>query len=145
MANIEKLRAVLARIKADPTIWDQRVWICGTAACFAGHAVLMEGWKPCTFSGDRYEEPDEEYSAVCRELRQGEEYVETYDVHAKARDVLGLSNHEANILFQMDNTMEDLAEIVDALEDGFPVDPWARWPTVDHGTGEENRRALGRP
>jgi hypothetical protein len=41
--NAELAYRVLDRIDADPKVWDQSVWSCGTTACFAGHAVLLSG------------------------------------------------------------------------------------------------------
>jgi hypothetical protein len=35
--------AVLDHIDAHPEQWNQAKWDCGTAACFAGHAVRLSG------------------------------------------------------------------------------------------------------
>jgi hypothetical protein len=35
--------ATLEYIETHPEEWDQSVWMCDTAACFAGHAVLLGG------------------------------------------------------------------------------------------------------
>lgn len=51
MANAEKMRAVIAKIKEDPSQWDQRYFCnrdvdCETQHCFAGWAVALDGWYP---------------------------------------------------------------------------------------------------
>ena len=41
--NAELAWRVLDHIDAHPESWDQNVWGCGTAACFAGWAVRLSG------------------------------------------------------------------------------------------------------
>lgn len=40
---------VLGYIREHPQEWDQRFWgeknVCGTRACFAGHAMLLSGYS----------------------------------------------------------------------------------------------------
>jgi hypothetical protein len=42
--NAELAYAVLDQIDAHPETWNQAVYDCGTAACFAGWAVRLSGW-----------------------------------------------------------------------------------------------------
>lgn len=48
MADAEKIRAVVEKIEENPQSWNQGVWLspnmnfCGTTACLAGHALLLE-------------------------------------------------------------------------------------------------------
>jgi hypothetical protein len=51
MANAEKMRAVIAKIKEDLSQWNQRYFCnrnidCGTQYCFAGRAIALDGWYP---------------------------------------------------------------------------------------------------
>lgn len=46
MVNVPELERVLAYCRDNPDKHDQSNWICGTTACFAGHAALLNGWKP---------------------------------------------------------------------------------------------------
>jgi hypothetical protein len=39
----ERLAAIIARIDADLSCWDQFSWHCGTSHCLAGHAQLDAG------------------------------------------------------------------------------------------------------
>lgn len=41
--NAELAYKVLDHIDAHPESWDQNIWDCGTAACFAGWAVRFSG------------------------------------------------------------------------------------------------------
>lgn len=45
-ANVPLLYATLARVAMNPATWDQKTYVneCGTAFCFAGHALLEAGW-----------------------------------------------------------------------------------------------------
>jgi hypothetical protein len=46
--NTELAYKTLDYIREHPEEWSQRTWVCETAACFAGRAVLigleLEGW-----------------------------------------------------------------------------------------------------
>jgi hypothetical protein len=41
--NYEAIKRVLDRIEANPNIWNQSEWHCGTSHCFAGHAQIDAG------------------------------------------------------------------------------------------------------
>jgi hypothetical protein len=114
MANIEKLRAVLAKIEADPTLWDQAFWIkrtdCGTAGCFAGWACMLDGAKPI---GLRHWDEGVEQAA---EVITSAGVVQ--DVDSAAAEILDLTEPEADILFYGDNTLDDLRAYVDAIAVG---------------------------
>jgi hypothetical protein len=135
MANIEKLRAVLAKIKADPKSWDQTKWICGTAACFAGHAVLMEGATPG---------PPEE-SVLKYWPNSGTTRCETpsgglRQVSELAKEILDLTSCQGDCLFEAENELIDLEKMVDALEedDGDNLE----WLIEERDERLEERRAL---
>lgn len=133
--NIERLRAVFNHVKslpnahdtedtapvaADQPVWNQHVWYaspemnegsCGTAACFAGWAVVMFADNPIF---DTY------YSAPG--------YAECYGVRVNgdpisepiayiAQELLGLDTHTADELFHSDNDIYDLDAIIDAIEE----------------------------
>ena len=40
-ANVDLFVRVLAQIEKHPETWNQSVWDCGTAACFAGWTVRL--------------------------------------------------------------------------------------------------------
>lgn len=57
--KVERLKAVLAAIEANPQHWDQEQWHCGTSHCFAGFAQLLARDLPfdrqpliCNHGGD---------------------------------------------------------------------------------------------
>lgn len=102
MINKDLLRETLAYIEANPSEWDQKKWICGSVACFAGRACLLSGDKP-----------------VPREDSAESLHVEVGDSHEyvmnRAAQLLGLSQGDANRLFCGDNDLSDLCEIVEEL------------------------------
>lgn len=101
--NVEKLLKLKAYILAEPRRYNQAFWMynkeatltkkqnppCGTVACLAGNACLMEGWTAWRFtpSGAVYEvqSPD------------GGKWNES--IRAAAQDILELDDDQADGLF----------------------------------------------
>jgi len=81
--NKENLKAVIDHIKAHPETWDQQTYHCGSTHCLAGHAQIMSGM------------PENNNCA-----------------HRDAREWLGLSDDEADRLFNGNNTIPDLEEFI---------------------------------
>lgn len=109
--NAELAYRVLDHIDAHPEQWEQGKWIgqaeCGTAACFAGWAVLLSGAEPrfymkgCStadvvFDGRARVAPD-----LAEELLGASRWVEAGDGESDDID-----------LFAQDNTREDLGRLV---------------------------------
>jgi hypothetical protein len=42
MAHVQRIRATVAAVKADPNSFDMGAWFCGSTACFAGHAIRVK-------------------------------------------------------------------------------------------------------
>jgi hypothetical protein len=116
MPNVELLRRTQKEIHANPDSWNQRHWFvepspwrggrwCGTAACFAGHALLLEGWEPI-FNADG-----------------GAEWItrngEIGDIKPTAAMALGINLYQADVLFAGKNELEDIDRIVDGLCAGY--------------------------
>lgn len=130
MANNDRLQEVLDHIENNPQTWQQDVWFinrdgteenfsieveeinsCGSAFCFAGHAALKGGFtRPPANNYDSWFSRNEETGRVT--------YVDEF-----ARDWLGVTNDQADILFSSSNTMDDLRECVAALVED-PDIPW---------------------
>ena len=104
MPNIEMLRRTLRAVQAADKVgaWNQKEWSswtgCGTAYCFAGHALLLDDWRLAQDSYDYFVKGDWRGSA-----------------HFAAMEVLDLTCFQAKHLFASDNTLDDLARIVDEL------------------------------
>lgn len=95
--------------------WDQGSWaiqrfdedenVCGTAMCFAGHAVVEAGhklvWKPI----------ETRPVTECR-VDDGR------DIETAARELLGLSSTQSNMLFSGSNQLKDLRRFVGQLNAG---------------------------
>ena len=100
MMNIEKIEKLIHMLRSHPDGYEQTTWgsrwlndsdhSCGTAACLAGYAVLMEGYE-LWFGPDKYETEE------CVNA-QGELFY-IFDV---AQKILGLDKKTARILFSPD-------------------------------------------
>lgn len=117
--NTAELVAVYQHIKAHPEQWNQQLWgcrnECGTAFCFAGHAVVRAGaelaWEVDFVTDDgTFERAD-----FLREPIRG-----IYTIAGYASHVLGLNGPQSNDLFAGDNTLEDLRRIITEITS---VDP----------------------
>ncbi len=87
----ELLESTLKLIEENPNHWNQGDWHCGTSHCFAGFVELQIKKLPL--------DTTESLSDACitREM---------------AREALGLSDLQADVLFSGVNKLEDLKEIV---------------------------------
>jgi hypothetical protein len=98
MANVPLLCKVLEHIENHPEEWDQKNWktetACGTAYCFAGHALVMMGHE---ILENKYYAPVDEHGTLV-------------DV-AAARE-LGLTTNQARDLFSPVNSLARLRELV---------------------------------
>ena len=118
MPNVELLKQVLQHIETHPDEWDQREWVtdwpgCKTAYCFAGWTAVLAGARP--------DEDDEvPRASLPAELANVEScswpaskgFLHVADA---AMYLLGLNEHEADELFEEDNTLDDLRRIVGEL------------------------------
>jgi hypothetical protein len=141
MVNIERLDAALARLDANPEVWDQSQWRCGTGKCLAGHGADAAGavWVTDPLGVLQVKLPEAGRSAVARWLSVATESV--YDptfvgvddyvdlpelreagiIHVSSwtREWLGLTKTQALVVFAADNTREDLQRLRDVLAE-FP-------------------------
>jgi hypothetical protein len=122
MPNTELLQRTLAQIEAHPEAWNQEAWAsktdCGTAYCFAGHAValtypdavpMFEGASTTGFVS----------------IPQHPERTLWY-VPDLAGEVLGLTHGPASILFDCVNTLDDLRAMVADLVAGGDLERFLR-------------------
>jgi hypothetical protein len=104
--NLNLIREVLSVIKENPERWNQSIWMsspepkftCGTAMCVAGHAVSISDldikWV--------YSRWDKEYRGTLEDGRM---------IAKVAQELLGLTENEANTLFDANNTFAELKTI----------------------------------
>lgn len=109
-ANVPLLLKTLAHIEAHPQEWDQERWICGTTACFAGRAAILDGAE---FSSV--------HNAVFVIERAGDPPVHergyiadagTIHVADRAQHALRLTEYQADVVFAGCNTLDDLRAYV---------------------------------
>lgn len=111
--NAVTAREVFTIIKSEDgpkESYHQGKWMvegaCGTAGCFAGHAVLMVGAKPVNL------EPLMGDTGI--ELTSYVEFEDkVHEISALAQEQLGLTDDQADELFAGFNTIDDVHEFVD--------------------------------
>lgn len=122
MAELDKvaLRETLDRVIAADAArqWNQNHWalpqatnrdaldddsVCGTAQCFAGWRLVLDG-----------------YHTVGVDAMENAQGVHVYglSIGRQAQDRLGLTEKQGDLLFDGDNSLERLKELVDELCDG---------------------------
>lgn len=114
--NVPLLKQTLAHIEAHPTAWNQDAWCeetdCGTAYCFAGHAIVLHG---AHFAVDQDGDALGEWVAPPgRDPADKDLWVPTAAYAAK---LLGLRMPYGVLppLFQASNTLDDLRRMVDEI------------------------------
>jgi hypothetical protein len=114
--NVELLERTLTYIRDHPEEWDQGHWICNTTACFAGHAILLDGVEIT----NRLPSNWGMYST-----RSGE-----IDVSVSAEQRLGLTRQQANTLFWCKNRLDDLERIAKDIINEAQDERVASWGTT---------------
>ncbi len=103
--NKELANQVLNKIKENLSCWKQEMWAtkepCGTSHCFAGHVVHLSfpDAQPIFMVNSSITSQYTLNGQVCT-------YKNT------ARELLGLTPREADDLFDANNTLEDLEELI---------------------------------
>ena len=121
MADNALLYATLDRVIAAAAdgSWNQKMWVeineCGSAFCYAGHYLHSRGWRACRL-------PEQPTWATYALTRDGEILTWT-GIGERAAAELGLTPAEADALFEEENTLEQLKEIVDEIANGTFEEP----------------------
>ena len=102
--NIPLLKQVLAHIEANPETWRQDSWRCETGFCFAGWTAELTGAK--------WARPEKQLDPNVLRGDGESEHVADY-----AQRVLGLEENEADLLFSMFRTLDDLRRMVAEFEE----------------------------
>ncbi|XVQ07305.1 hypothetical protein ACQP1W_32450 [Spirillospora sp. CA-255316] len=107
--NVDLLKRTLAHIEAHPEEWDQNEWCteldCGTAYCFAGWAIKLDGRATFTAVNDFVIDEDgtsqdtDDYAAGLLGIKSLERAERDCEEH----------------LFAADNSLDDLRRIVGEL------------------------------
>ncbi len=119
MPNTERLLELKAWVRREwekkesgqESEWDQSTWAsrtgCGTACCVAGKAALLDGWQP-----EFADEPGVNYTIIFAKGGR------TWPVDDIAQDVLGLTDEEADDLFEVSNSVEQIERMIDLIVAG---------------------------
>ena len=113
-ANIQLLRKVLEHVTDHPEEWNQGVWAvrndCGTAACIAGHTVLMTGHQV-------------EWVSMSGATEKAIAVSQGPTINRVAAHELGLTGYQADVLFNASNTLADLWWLAGQITDGEIATP----------------------
>jgi hypothetical protein len=108
MPNTELLVRTLAHIEAHPDEWDQLHWArlapCGTAYCFAGTALALAGKAEFQWG-----------SRAVDSMEFAEQMADGEDIGTAAQRLLDLDMDDADALFDPNNTLDHLRQIVGQL------------------------------
>jgi hypothetical protein len=121
MANADLLQRTLAQIEAHPDAWNQHNWAlrtdCGTSYCFAGWAVTLTHptARPVFIVGHPV--------ANAIVLNPDTENAEEWQIADLAAHLLQLRTDEADELFDEDNTLDTLRDMVADLVAGASIVP----------------------
>lgn len=144
--NFELMYKVFRYIENNRDRWNQASWVedpsggdtgtidkmktyaedplnpsCKTTGCFAGWTVLLSGYRPHVAtshflgSGTEYAYLDDLYVVPPGKNVMDITAVET--IPKVARDLLGITQDEANLLFHPYNTMDEMYAVVAGWED----------------------------
>lgn len=110
--NVELLDRTLAYIEEHPEEWDQKEWVCGSTACFAGNALLLEGLERIRTSNGRL---------LSRTDLQVPSTGASVEIAETAKCALGLTDMQARTLFAGFNNMAALRQMVANIKVGRPT------------------------
>jgi hypothetical protein len=115
MTNVDLLERTLAHIEANPDTWDQSMWSkqteCGTAYCFAGHAVALT-----------YPDAQLHFYSDTVTIYPGTPLAEDVQISETASELLGLDGYESEVLFDANNALDRLRRLVADLAAGRTID-----------------------
>jgi hypothetical protein len=122
--NTAELEAVMQHIIDNPEDWDQEMWWCESTACFAGHVAARNGCHLNVASPHPYRlrsvmtQPWNSRLTPLYDQVVDDPARKPITVREYARDVLGLTDDEADLLFSGSNELEALQHIVKGLVNG---------------------------
>ncbi|MBO0676907.1 hypothetical protein JRC04_05480 [Mycolicibacterium sp. S2-37] len=132
--NIAALIAVRSLIKNSPDKHDQKQWVnivpdlvkidgelkyatCGTSACVAGWAAAINGAKYLITPFTDFDEDDKVYRPNMVIDKKGQQHcIEDY-----AQEVLGLTNEEAELLFDGELPRKEVLRLLKRLIKGKKI------------------------
>lgn len=114
------LAKAMAHIDAHPEEWEPRVWLCGTKACLAGRIVLMAGAVP----GYGYESGYSVHNVTYKD--------EVRHVSDVAEQIAGLTHAEAQYLFDLERTRDELRQATARLTEDLAIEASASKYMADH-------------
>lgn len=115
--NVPELRKQLEYITAHRTEWLQSNWIyrtaCGTVGCLAGNTVINAGYVPVFYGGDNCTTSQVSTHRIrtARDAYDANDAGELWSVRELASELLGLSDEEAEELFNANNSLHDVWSI----------------------------------
>lgn len=131
MVNAQLLSETMdAVIAADQDgTWNQATWydpirddqgnFCGTAGCFAGHRAFLDGYK-LVWRDNWHRLPG--YYEIENTVQDC--ILNFASIPSYVQNRLELTDHQAEVLFSENNTLDELKEMVNALLAGDDLSTW---------------------
>lgn len=122
MVNENLLKLTMLYIKTFPEKHDQATWVqpCNSTMCFAGHAAMLSG---ATFKSKIYANEEEWLvDPVTGKHKSWDSNSDRIYISDFARQKLGLTQSEADYLFNQRRTPQELEKAVEMLSSGYTVD-----------------------
>lgn len=130
--SIADLRSALDYIKDNPREHDQTIWICGTAACLAGHIALRAGWRPRPLHLE-----DDSSAYVAKDGHWGL-------IADVACGIVGIREEEGAVLWRPSRSIEALEMYVQRLQadQGIYSTLYLKPKAYDHAWTDYNDRVM---
>lgn len=125
MLNVDKLLSELRFLTIHPDKWDQSLWVkyvgpenprtsaCGSFGCLAGNAVLRENIELAWYEIQHF---DVNVGAIRGTNVWYADYTIDHEhIEEKATELLGLTPHQAERLFDGDNSLDTLWELAESI------------------------------
>ncbi len=120
--NIPLLEETMQFVMDHPRRHNQGKWICGTTACYAGHALLLSGLT--------------QREVLNLDVCEGPGLERTSRILLEASRRLGIDRREAGILFGAHNTVPMLQAMVKDLVNGEILRPYDSYSGTDFVGGD---------
>jgi hypothetical protein len=118
--NVDELEAIYRLIELHPESWRQQNYVqrtaCGTAFCFAGHALHRAGWHVADAVQHGVTWFQEGALLLYGPDDSPADWCEGDELQRQAAHLLGLTQAESDELFAPNNELDEIRTLLDQIE-----------------------------